>query len=405
MTVLNIYLQKKEFNVTINLPASKSESNRAVILNALSKNTSKLYNISDSHDTVLMQQLVTEKSELINAEDAGTVMRFLTAYYAFSGTEKTLTGTERMCERPIGPLVNALNELGADIHYKNKEGYPPIQIKKTSLNNQKTNKISIDSSISSQYITALLLIAPSLPQGLHLTLTGNISSAPYIALTLGTLSSFGVVYTKTENTIHIAHQQLVPTSFTVENDWSAVGYWCSIVALSQKGKIALSGLKKNSLQGDKEILNIYTQFGVQHRWENDLLLIEKDENFIATSTQIHLDFSDIPDQALTVCVTASALGIPLEITGVESLKIKETNRVHSLAVELQKCGGDVIEKPAGIYEVKPISNIPENTTFETYNDHRMAMSFAALAMLKPISILNPECVRKSYPTFWEEIKK
>jgi 3-phosphoshikimate 1-carboxyvinyltransferase len=389
------------FNAEINLPASKSESNRALIINALSGFGSKINNLSNANDTFVLNELLKTESAIVNAEDAGTVMRFMLAYLALKGEKKVLTGTKRMCERPIGILVDALRTIGATIVYLEKEGFPPLQIGKFEYNN--TNEIKINAQVSSQYISALLLIASQLPQGLKIHLEGEISSRPYLELTLGTLSAFGITYNWVGNTIEIKPQAIKNITFDVENDWSAVGYWCSVVSLAKYGKITLKGLKQNTLQGDKRILEIYSQLGVQHHWIGENLVLSTNKSLLAS--ELNIDFTDIPDQAQTVLVSAVALKTNTTVSGIESLKIKETDRITALDAELNKFNSGLEYLGDGKYKVLPNFNFKNNISIETYNDHRMAMSFAPLAVLDTITIKNPDCVQKSFPDFWNEIEK
>jgi 3-phosphoshikimate 1-carboxyvinyltransferase len=405
--LLQSVLEKKilsianNFSADISLPASKSESNRALILNALSGFNCTICNLSEANDTQVLQNLLISKSEIRNAEDAGTVMRFLLAYLAIKGEKCTLTGTERMQQRPIAILVDALKTLGADIKYLKNEGFPPLAIGDFNFN--KVNEVKIKANVSSQYISALLLVASQLPNGLKLHLEGDISSKPYIQMTLGTMAQFGINHIWDANLIEIKKQEIKKSTFHVENDWSAVGYWCSMVALAEEGKIKLSGLKKDSLQGDSQILGIYSKLGVYSYWEGENLVLESEKDKIAT--QLTLDFTDIPDQAQTVMVTVAVLKIPTVFYGLESLKIKETNRIEAMDTELRKFGSGLECISDNKYSVLPISNLTKNTEINTYKDHRMAMSFAPLAIKVPIVIENPDCVKKSFPNFWNEVEK
>ncbi|MFC5269413.1 3-phosphoshikimate 1-carboxyvinyltransferase [Adhaeribacter terreus] len=398
---------------TVQLPASKSESNRALLIQALSPEKITLHNLSDANDTVLLQRLLYAPGKEINAEDAGTVMRFLTAYFSLTNQQKVLTGTERMCQRPIGILVNALRELGADIHYSGQEGFPPLEILGFDPKFSGLAKVKIRGDVSSQYISALLLCAPILPGGLQLELEGKIASRPYIEMTLALMQQFGVASELVENAIEIAPKSYAGGAFSVEADWTAASYWYSMVALAKETEILLSGLKENSLQGDSKVASLMEDFGVKTTYLPEGILLTKTPENTAKSA---IDFSDIPDLAQTFAVLAAAKNIELEMTGLESLRIKETDRIVALQTELAKFGAALTETSPGTFLVKngSVSGVWEfesprednsETRFETYHDHRMAMAFAPLAMLQEIEIENAGVVRKSYPKFWEELRK
>ncbi|MDI9355715.1 MAG: hypothetical protein QM536_01655 [Chitinophagaceae bacterium] len=386
---------------TIQLSPSKSESNRALIIQALSKKNSILHNLSDARDTKTLSRLLQENNKLMNVLDAGTAMRFLTAYLSIHGESHILTGTERMQQRPIKILVEALKSIGTSIEYLNNEGFPPIKISR--LQEQQKHRISINGSVSSQYISALLMIAPRLPKGLELEILGNISSKPYIEMTLQLMHIFGIQYTFETNIIKIPHQEYLSNEYTIEADWSGASYWFSTIALSQNKKLKLLGLRKNSYQGDSYIREIMEGLGVKSTFRGNDLYLEKYQ----TKSELTLDFTSYPDLAQTVIVCASCLGITLFISGLESLKIKETDRITALQKELIKFGSRLEETETGKWVLTPPQK--KNTYpiihIETYEDHRMAMAFAPVAQITPLEIENPNVVIKSYPNFWEECKK
>lgn len=396
------------FDVKIALASSKSESNRALIINALAKDSSEnLFNLSTARDTQTMIRLLQSIDQTADVIDAGTTMRFLTAYFSATNQNKIMTGTPRMCERPIGILVDALRTLGADIEYLVREGYPPLHIK--SFSDQKTSEVTIRGDVSSQYVSALLMIAPTLPQGLTISLTGDLGSIPYIKMTLEQMRAFGVNYVANweEKTIKVLPNTYQSTVYKIESDWSGASYWYSIVALSafENTQVELLGLKQNSLQGDSDIVNIMSHLGVMSVFTSDGVLLSK----IPAETTLNWDFTNCPDLAQTVAVTCAALGIEATFTGIESLKIKETDRILALQNELKKFGGDLIEVEKNtIYKIlsqQSVTNNKSPVTIATYDDHRMAMAFAPLAMLMDVKIEEPNVVVKSYPSFWEDIKK
>ncbi|WP_187260924.1 3-phosphoshikimate 1-carboxyvinyltransferase [Pontibacter beigongshangensis] len=383
----------------IKLPASKSEANRALIIAALSGEASELDNLSEANDTQLLQRLLKSDAVEINAEDAGTVMRFLTGYYAVTGQQKVMTGTPRMCQRPIKVLVDALRELGASIEYLGEEGYPPMKI--DAFKGNGNNKLKVRSDISSQYISSLLMVGPMLPEGLVLELEGKIGSRPYIEMTLSLMRHFGVEANFTGNTITVPHQPYKAASYSIEPDWSAASYWYSLVALAQEAEIELPGLRKHSFQGDSAIVGIMEHLGVYTEFtEQGVKLIKRQHEH-----HFSFDFSDCPDLAQTIVALCAAKGISLELTGLESLRIKETDRIQALQLEVLSFGCSLQEVTEGVFrlELGLIEN--ESFTFRTYEDHRMAMAFAPLALLRPTTIQEPRVVRKSYPRFWEDLEK
>lgn len=396
------YLLKRynsRLNNEISLESSKSESNRALIINALACGERKdIHNISNARDTQTMLRLLSEQIEIYDVKDAGTTMRFLTAYLSLKKNKCIITGTDRMKQRPIGPLANSLRKLGVVIDYVEKEGYPPLKI--SQLTSQLTNEISLPGNISSQYISALLMIAPCLPNGLTIELTTEIYSKPYIQMTLDLMKAFGVSSEWIEKKIRVDSQAYKPTSYTIEGDWSGASYWYSLVALSDDDSLKLLSVRNESKQGDREIASIMEKMGVQSHFEKDGVRITKTKN---PNDEIDLDFRNCPDLAQTVMVTAAALGVTLKMTGLESLRIKETDRISAMQTELEKIGATLIEEGAK-WTLIPSKKIPESVEIETYEDHRMAMAFASLCHVMDVIIDDPFVVAKSYPSFWDELK-
>jgi 3-phosphoshikimate 1-carboxyvinyltransferase len=380
------------------LPASKSISNRVLVMNAMSTDPSVVHNLSDANDTQLMLGLVKSSHSVIDVEDAGTTMRFLTAYFSITNQQKTVTGTHRMKERPIGILVNALRSLGVDIVYQEIEGYPPLKI--NGFKKQLTNAIKIRGDVSSQFISALMMVAPILPQGLTLELEGKIGSLPYIKMTASLMEHFHVKAEFKGNKIAIAPQQYKPTEFTVESDWSAASYWFAFAALAEDAEIFLPRLSLNSLQGDRAIVEIMENLGVTAQLAAGKLKLTKTNYW----REIRCDFTHCPDLAQTVAVVCAAKNIIGFFTGMESLRIKETDRITALQLELRKIGADLLEENAQ-WKLIPSSNLPPTAEFNTYKDHRMAMAFAPLATRMNVVIENPGVVKKSYPKFWDDMKR
>lgn len=385
--------------LTIQLPASKSESNRALIIQALCQPQPLLHNLSEARDTQTMLRLLQSREYKLDVLDAGTTMRFLAAYCSVSGREALLTGTPRMLERPIGPLAEALKKLGAPLTYALKEGYPPLKIGKDFK--QQTDQLQIRSDISSQFISALLLVAPALPRGLKLQLTGPTSSRPYIQMTLDLMQHFGARWQWTEDTITIEPGGYKSNEFSIESDWSGASYWFSLVALADAAEIFLPNLRQNSLQGDKRIVEIMEKLGVQTRWEADGIRLRKSHH----QTTLEQDFDDCPDLAQTIAVCCAAKGIGGRFTGLHSLRIKETDRIAALQNELAKIGARLQEEQAGVWQLIPAAQLPTQIFVNTYDDHRMAMAFAPLATKMEVTIEEPEVVNKSFPRFWEQLER
>lgn len=408
LTLKKLLLHKvqQSFQTEIPLPSSKSESNRALIINALAKGHDNLSNLAEARDTQTMMRLLASNDPIADVIDAGTTMRFLTAYYAVTGQVKTMTGTPRMCERPIGILVDALRELGAQIDYVKTEGYPPLQL--NGFDFKGNNRLTIRGDVSSQYISALLMVAPLLPEGLTLEITGELGSKPYIEMTLKQMEAFGVQAQADwdAKTITVAPQAYNPIEYAVESDWSGASYWFSVVALSDKADASLEllGLKENSLQGDSVVTDIMSHLGVKSEYTGRGFKLTK----IEPATSLEWDFTNCPDLAQTICVVAAAKNIPLTLTGIESLKVKETDRIMALQNELIKFGATLKEVETNHkYQLTPAvaerQAVP--VSVHTYDDHRMAMAFAPLALVEEVVIEEPDVVVKSYPSFWNHLSK
>lgn len=409
---MNLQLQKgkgKREKAIIEVTGSKSETNRLLLLQALYPNLN-IENTSNSDDSEAMlralqnSQLPTLNSQLVDVHHAGTAMRFLTAFFAIQeGKEVVLTGSSRMKERPIKILVEALNQLGAEITYEENEGFPPIRIKGKKLTE---NKVSLPANVSSQYISALLLIAPKLENGLELTLEGEITSIPYIRMTLSLLEEIGIETSFENNKIKVTHHPspIIQQPITIESDWSSASYWYSLIALSEIGtQISLSSYKKNSLQGDSVLVDIYKNFGVETTFnEDNSITIIKTKNCQLSIVSYQLNNS--PDIAQTIAVTCFGLGIGCDLVGLHTLKIKETDRLEALKIELSKLGAEISVTDESLH-LKPSTSINENIAIKTYQDHRMAMAFAPLALQVPIKINDAEVVSKSYPHFWNDLKR
>ena len=387
---------------TIQLPASKSISNRALIINALAESNCTPDNLSDCDDTRVMIKALTQDEETIDIMAAGTAMRFLTAYLSVTPGERIITGTTRMQQRPIQILVNALRELGAEINYINNEGFPPLRIKGTEL---KGNEITLKGNVSSQYISALLMIAPALKNGLVLHLSGEIISRPYINLTLQLMQDFGAKAAWTSSdSISVAPQPYTSIPFTVESDWSAASYWYQIAALSPKTEIELLGLFRNSYQGDSRGAEVFSRLGITTEFTTKGVKLKKTGK---APKRLEEDFIDIPDLAQTFVVTCALMNIPFRFTGLQSLKIKETDRIAALRNELKKLGYLIEEENDSVLMWNGERCEPEETpVIATYEDHRMAMAFAPAIICHPtMQIADPQVVTKSYPGYWEDLKQ
>ena len=404
---------------SIHLTASKSMSNRALMIRALCKENFEIKNLATAKDTVTLNHLLADAHGAYDVGHAGTVMRFMTAFLALQDGEHIISGSERMHQRPIKILVEALRELGVQIHYLKKEGYPPLQIQGGSI---KGGVIELDGSISSQYISALLLIAPVLKNGLTIQFKGEVISKPYIDMTVQMMQYFGVEVSWNANTMVVKEGAYQPKELVVEADWSSASYWYGMVALAEEAEMELFGLNENSLQGDAVVKDIYKNLGVQTYFMENGIRIKKNP---ATSTQhstLNVDFLTCPDIAQTVAVTCAALNVKAKFTGLKTLRIKETDRIFALQKELSKLGFDVEEVKDDLI-INPSSSChPEfnrridkrnkiashsfaRTSIDTYDDHRMAMAFAPLAFKAPITIHDEAVVVKSYPEFWGDLEK
>lgn len=386
---------------SVKLPASKSICNRALILNALSYSPYDIQNLSDCDDTEVMVKALNSNERDFDIKAAGTAMRFLTAFLSKVVGEWTITGTERMKNRPIKILVDALNALGAKVEYMEKEGYPPLRIFGSALQG---GEISLAGGVSSQYISALLMIAPLMENGLTLHLEGNIISKPYINLTLQLMAQYGAKAEWNGSTIKVRPQEYNPIPFTVESDWSAASYWYAMMALSRNAEIELLGLFKNSLQGDSAGAKLFAQLGVGTTFTERGVLLRRNGNSVK---KLNYNFVNEPDLAQTFVVACVLMNTPFRFTGLQSLKIKETDRIEALKTELRKLGYLLTDSNDSILEWNGERCEPEeHPVIATYEDHRMAMAFAPAALVRPegIEIADPEVVSKSYPHFWEDLK-
>ena len=400
---MNIQLKKSTCHkiAKLSITGSKSETNRLLLLQALYPNIS-LNNISKSDDSDVMTKAILSQDNEIDIHHAGTAMRFLTAFFSIQNNKETIiTGSNRMKERPIKILVDALKQLDVSIEYIENDGFPPIKIiGKKIIKNQ----VTLQANVSSQYISALLLIAPKLENGLKIILEGEITSIPYIKMTLGLLTEIGVKTNFSGNTIEVFPLSEIENklNLTIESDWSSASYFYSIVALSEIGtQITLDSYKKNSLQGDSALAEIYKNFGIETTFKNHSIVLKKIAN--SSKSFIELDLNYSPDIAQTISVTCFGLGIECILTGLHTLKIKETDRLEALKIELTKLGA-LIDVSNDSLTLKTSKTINSDVKIATYQDHRMAMAFAPLALKTTIEIENAEVVSKSFPTFWEDLK-
>lgn len=389
----------------IQITGSKSETNRLLLLQALFSGLT-IDNISNSDDAAAMQKGVGVRKGTVDVYHAGTAMRFLTAFFATQeGVDILLTGSERMQQRPIGILVSALRALGADIEYDAQQGYPPLRIKGKSL---EISEVSLDAGVSSQYISALLLVAPSLKNGLRLSLEGRITSVPYIKMTLALLDQIGVAASFEGQTITVSSaKQMAPTNLVVESDWSSASYYYSLVAMSAIGsRVCLSSYKEESLQGDAVLAAIYESMGVQTSFEGHSLVLSKISDPSASILQEGLswDLANAPDIAQTIAVSCFGLGLDCHLTGLHTLKIKETDRLLALENELTKFGAALQVTEDSLHLDAFKGTFKQGVSVATYHDHRMAMAFAPLALRVPMQIEDAMVVKKSYPDFWEDLR-
>ena len=384
----------------IKITGSKSETNRLLILKELFKKIS-LSNISNSDDSNVMRKALNSDESIIDIGHAGTAMRFLTSFYAISdGREIVLTGSERMRERPIKILVDALNELGANIKYTGNKGYPPLKIKGKNISG---GEIILPSNISSQYLTSLLLIGPRLKNGLKIKLSGQITSYPYVKLTLEFLKRIGVDLEIKRDSIFVKNiTDIKEKNIKIESDWSSASYFFSAVALSRSSNLKLSFFSTDSLQGDSILVKLYKKLGVVSKIKNGNLILSKNSKFQKPNF-INLNLNDTPDLAQTIAVTCLGLKINCQLNGLHTLKIKETDRLVALKNEISKFGASVKITNDSLHLIAK-KNLKHDVEIDTYNDHRMAMAFAPLALKNNIKIKNEKVVTKSYPAFWEDLQ-
>lgn len=403
--MIHIKALQYPINANIEIPGSKSISNRLLMIRAILNLDIKFKNLSEAEDTVILAKALGKikdsKSATIDIEHAGTDMRFLTAYLSVTVGEWIITGSDRMKERPIGALVESLRKIGADISYLEKEGFPPLKIKGKKLDG---GKMEIDASISSQFISALLLISPTFKNGLELKLNGEIVSQPYIKMTIELLKQFGILFTVGSNIITLRSAEIKDDEpkISIESDWSSVSYYYSIMALAEKAEMILMHFNKESLQADSVLPEIFDLLGVKTEFIRTGIKLTKQEIKIKEFTY---DFVHCPDIAQTIAVTCTGLGIKANLTGLQTLKLKETDRIITLKNELEKFGAQVIITNNSIHiDPKPIEIKPQVINIQTYNDHRIAMSFAPLAIkASELKIENPDVVGKSYPGFWDDL--
>ena len=385
--------------ITVNLPASKSISNRLLVMRALSGGALEVENLSTADDTRLLDAALRTNGNELWMGHAGTALRFGLAWAAVTPGVRTLKGSERLSQRPVGPLIDALRTLGADITCTEREGYAPLRIAGRNL---KGGSLTLDASVSSQFITALMLIAPTLEGGLELNLSGKPVSTPYLRMTARLMRSAGVEVERTDTRIFIPESTYAEATVEVEPDWSAASYFYTAVALSRDLEVELLGLSAKSLQGDAAVADIFKRFGVNTRFTVRGALLSASEIFDDSDS---FDFLSCPDLAQTVAVAAAGLQIPFSLTGLQTLRIKETDRIAALAAELAKCGTGCKAEPDTLH-IRHFSDVSDMPSIATYHDHRMAMAFAPLALaLGEISIEDPEVVTKSFPEFWAEMGK
>lgn len=402
MKSICLFHPTRQLKANIRLPGSKSESNRALILQALTDQAFRIENLSEANDTQILSAMLASHAPVVNAEDAGTAMRFFTAYAAFKNQAKRIVGSERMSERPIGPLVQALNEIGFDVRFVEKEGFPPLEIVPVRDFNHLDSEVEVEAKISSQFISALLLIAPFLPAGLTLNLFGNITSQAYIDMTLSMLSKVGVSAVQKGQQVVVEPLRKISTEiFSVGGDWTSASYWYSMAFLADEAEVFLEGLQNDWTQGDRVIADWMKRFGVLTSFESNGVLLRKVA--VDYPHMMKLNFADNPDLVQTFAVMFGAKNIYTTMSNIETLKVKETDRVDALHHELLKC--NVRFEYAAMYDLYQLKGEFRATSLpiKTYNDHRMAMAFSPLALLDKIEIQHPEVVAKSYPDFWKDL--
>lgn len=401
MTHFTVFPPEKPIRLNVKLPASKSISNRLLIMQYLSAFSFSIQNLSDAKDSQVLKDILIKNENEINVGHAGTCMRFLCALFAITEGEKLLTGSERMKSRPIKNLVEALKKLGAEIEYTEKEGFPPLKIKGKKIT---LSQIEIDASISSQFISALMMIGPYLENGLKISLIGQKVSNSYIEMTQQLMKNLGINVDYDSNIISIKKGFYTSTNnITVEPDWSSASFWYEIAALSKNSEILLENLTKTSVQGDKILIDIFSNLGVETIEQSKRILLK---NVDLKNTHFNYDFVDCPDLAQPVAATMCALKITGRLTGLETLNKKESERVKSLCSELKKLNAEIISDDESFIEFKSFGHPLETPIINTFEDHRIAMSFAPLCLLYPgLEIEDPEVVSKSYPSFWNDLKQ
>lgn len=400
MTSKHLHIQPQTIDLRITLPASKSISNRALILNALAYSPYDIQNLSDCDDTRVTVKALDSNDCTFDIGAAGTAMRFLTAFLSKTVGEWVITGSERMKQRPIKLLVDALTTLGARIEYVEKEGFPPLRIFGSALTG---GEIRLNGGVSSQYISALMMIAPYMQNGLKIILEGNVISVPYINMTLNMMKEYGVAVDFSNNIIDIKAQTYKPIQYKVESDWSAASYWYEVLAIAGKGQVFLTGLNQNSYQGDSKVAALFEQLGVSSTYQAEGVLLQASGKYVE---RFEYDFVNQPDLAQTFAVTCCMKGIPFHFGGLQTLKIKETDRIAALINELGKLGFVLTEPAEGqLAWTGNRCDAAQPVSIATYEDHRMAMAFTPAALITPLVIEEPQVVSKSYPSFWEDIEK
>ena len=397
------YSKANNGGVEAALPASKSIANRSLVIAALCGAEDRLKNLSDCDDTQAVIRALSSSDKVKNIGAAGTAMRFLTAYYAISSESVVMTGTERMKNRPISILVEALRSIGADIEYVEKEGFPPLKINGKKLNG---GELHVQGNVSSQYLSAILMIAPYTQEGIKLVIEGDLVSRPYLQMTLSLMQEFGVSHTWEGNVIEIKSSEYASVDFTVENDWSAASYWYSVVALSEEKSVKLKYLQSESLQGDSKLVEFYKSLGVETEFVEDGVVLSKN-NEMSLPSFYDISLKEQPDLAQTLVVSCILMNVPFRFSGLENLKIKETDRIAALINECEKLGFVLKEEASGILSWDGEKcDLVDEIVIKTYEDHRMAMAFApAVMQFGSIIIAEPDVVSKSYPSFWEEFQK
>jgi 3-phosphoshikimate 1-carboxyvinyltransferase len=401
-------IRKSELKLqgVVTVPSSKSISNRLLILRRLAGSTFSISGLSEAEDTLLLEKLLRTQEEILDCKLAGTTFRFLTAYFAAQkGRSVVLTGSKRMMQRPIAPLVEVLNDLGAQIHYLEQAGFPPIRINGRDLSG---GHIAVDATVSSQFISALLMIAPTLPNGLTVSLKGVVASRAYIKMTIALMQQCGVVVEEEGNYIKVNHQSYFPAIDRVEQDWSSASYWYEMAALSASADVFISGLSIKTIQGDVAVVELFKHFGVTTQEEKGGIRLRKSNNYDVDRTRVlKLDVKDCPDLVPAIAVCCAALGVEVYFSGVAHLRFKETDRIRSLQNELHKIGTVAVYEQETLHLLKKKENLPTSSVvINTYGDHRMAMAFAPLAWaFGEITIDQPDVVVKSYPRYWNEMKQ